>query len=75
VVLTVEPTAGDNYLSISNTTTGLPAMNTDARTGETKVTITATGTPAKEAVYVVKGTIFAEDTKTDVREFQLTIKQ
>jgi hypothetical protein len=67
VTVTVEPAAGDNYLSISNSTTDLPAMNTDARTGETKVTITATGAPAKEAVYVVKGTIFAEDTKTDVR--------
>jgi hypothetical protein len=40
-----------------------------------EVLITATGTPAIEAVYVVKGTILAEETKTDVREFRLTIRQ
>jgi ABC-type antimicrobial peptide transport system permease subunit len=75
VVVTLEPEVGKTYLSISNSTVDLPVLNTNGRTGEIKVTITATGTPAKEAVYVVRGTIFAEETKTDVREFQLTIRQ
>jgi hypothetical protein len=75
VDITVEPAAGNTYLSISNKTVELPALHTDARTGEVEVSITATGTPAAEAVYVVKGTIVAEDTKTDVREFRLTIRQ
>lgn len=75
VDITVEPEAGNTYLSISNRTVELPALHTGARTGEVEVSITATGTPATEAVYVVKGTIVAEDTKTDVREFRLTIRQ
>jgi hypothetical protein len=75
VDMTVEPAAGNAYLSISNRTVELPALHTDGRTGEIEVSITATGTPATEAVYVVKGTIVAEDTKTDVREFRLTIRQ
>jgi hypothetical protein len=75
VSVTVDPAAGNAYLSISNSTLDLPSMNMDARTGEIKVTITATGTPATEAIYIVRGTLFAEETKTDVREFQLTIKQ
>ena len=75
VDITVEPEAGNTYLSISNRTVELPALHMDARTGEIDVSITATGTPATEAVYVVKGTIVAEDTKTDVREFRLTVRQ
>jgi hypothetical protein len=75
VAVTVEPAAGNDYLSISNDTVELPAMNPDARTGEIKVTITATETPAEEAVYSVKGAVFAEDAKTDAREFRLTIRQ
>jgi hypothetical protein len=75
VVITVEPEVGETYLSISNNTVDLPALHTGARTGEMEVSITATGTPATEAVYVVKGTVFAEGTKIDVREFRLTIRQ
>ena len=37
--------------------------------------ITATASPAKEAVYVVKGIIFVNDTQTDIKEFPLTIHQ
>jgi hypothetical protein len=75
VAVTVEPAAGNSYLSISNSTVELPAMNPDARTGQIKVTITATGNPAEEAVYSIKGAVFAEDARTDVREFRLTIRQ
>jgi transaldolase len=67
VVVTIGPEVGDTYLSISNRTVDLPVLNTDARTGEIKITITATGTPATEAVYVGKGILSAEGTKTDVR--------
>jgi hypothetical protein len=75
VVLIVEPEAGQTYLSISNRTVDLPVLNKDGRTGEIKVTITATGTPATEAIYVVKGILSAEGTKTDAREFDLTVRQ
>ena len=75
VIVTVEPAAGNSYLSISNNTVELPDMNPDARTGEIRIKITATGTPAEEAVYSVKGTVVAEDARADVRELQMTIKQ
>jgi hypothetical protein len=75
VVVTVEPEVGNTYLSISNRTIELPGMNTNARTGDIEVRITATGTPAKEAVYVIKGVLSTEGTMTDVREFRLTILQ
>jgi hypothetical protein len=75
VVIAIEPEAGRNYLSISNGTVELPALSTNARSGDVKVTITATGTPAREAVYLVKGSVYAEDAIADAREFQLTIRQ
>jgi hypothetical protein len=39
------------------------------------VPITATGSPAKEAVYVVKGILVVEGVQTDVRELELKIHQ
>jgi hypothetical protein len=45
----------------------------NARTGEIKVSVTATGSPAKEAVYVLKGMVFVKQTLSDVKEFRLTI--
>jgi len=75
VLITVEPEVGETYLSINNSTVELPALNTNARSGDIKVTITATGTPAKEAVYLIKGTLYAVENVADVREFQLTIRQ
>jgi hypothetical protein len=75
VVMTIEPSGYEPYLSISNRTIELPMfLGKDARTGEIKVSITATGSPAKEAVYVVKGMVFVDQTQTDVREFRLTIR-
>lgn len=75
VVVAIEPEVGRNYISISNSTIELPALNTNARSGDIKVTITATGTPAREAVYVIKGSLYAGESIADVAEFQLTIKQ
>lgn len=75
VVVTIEPEAGNRYLSTSNSTTDLPVLYTNARSGDMTVTITATGAPAREAVYDVRGTLFAEGASADVREFELTILQ
>ncbi len=76
VVMTIEPSGYEPYLSISNSTIELPIfLGKDARTGEVKDSITATASPAKEAVYVVKGMVFVKDTQTDIKEFPLTIHQ
>jgi hypothetical protein len=76
VVVTIEPSGYEPYLSINNNPIQLPVfLGKDARTGEVKVSITATATPAKEAVYVVKGIVFVNDVQTDIKEFPLTIRQ
>jgi hypothetical protein len=76
VVMTIEPSGYEPYLSISNSTIQLPIfLGKDARTGEVKDSITAAASPAKEAVYVVKGMVFVKDTQTDIKEFPLTIHQ
>jgi hypothetical protein len=75
-VVTIEPSGYEPYLSINNSPIQLPVfLGKDARTGEVKVSITATASPAKEAVYVVKGTVFVNDAQTDIKEFPLTIRQ
>lgn len=76
VVVTIEPSGYEPYLSINNNPIQLPVfLGKDARTGEVKVSITAIATPAKEAVYDVKGTVFVNDAQTDIKEFPLTIRQ
>ncbi len=76
VVMTIEPSGYEPYVSISNSPLQLPVfLGKDARTGEVNFSITATGSPAKEAVYVVKGTVFVNDAQTDIKEFLLTIRQ
>ena len=76
VVMTIEPSGYEPYVSISNSPLQLPVfLGKDARTGEVNFSITATGSPAKEAVYVVKGTVFVNDAQTDIKEFPLTILQ
>jgi len=76
VVMTIEPTSYESYLSISNSSIQLPAfLGKDGRTGEVKDSITATATPAKEAVYIVKGIVLVNDIQTDIKEFPLTIYQ
>ena len=76
VVMTVEPSGYEPYVSLSNSPIQLPVfLGKDARTGEVNLSITATASPAKEAVYVVKGMVFVNDAQTDIREFPLTIRQ
>ena len=67
---TIEPSGYEPFLSISNSTIEIPVfLGKDARTGEIKVSVTATGSPAKEAVYVLKGMVFVEQTLSDVKNF------
>ena len=76
ILITIEPSGYEPFLSISNSNIEVPVfLGKDARTGEIKVSITATGSPAKEAVYVLKGMVFVEQTLSDVKEFRLTIHQ
>ena len=76
VTISIESPGYDQFLSIQNQTTlltSLPAK--DAATGEIRVPITAIGSPAKEAVYVVKGILMVEGVQSDVRELELKIHQ
>ena len=76
VVMTIEPSGYEPYVSISNSPIELPVfLGKDARTGEVNISITATASPAKEAVYVVKAMVFVDNAQTDIREFPLTIRQ
>jgi hypothetical protein len=76
VVMSIEPSGYEPYISISNSPIQLPVfLGKDARTGEVNISITATGSPAKEAVYVAKGMVFVNDAQTDIKEFPLTIRQ
>jgi hypothetical protein len=76
VVMTIESSGYEPYVSISNSPIQLPVfLGKDARTGEVNISITATASPAKEAVYVVKGMVFVNDAQTDIKEFPLTIRQ
>jgi hypothetical protein len=40
-----------------------------------EVVISAAGAPAKEALYTVKGILFIEGNQSDVREFELRVRQ
>jgi hypothetical protein len=74
ILMIIEPSGYEPFLSVSNSNIEVPVfLGKDARTGEIKVSITATGSPAKEAVYVLKGMVFVEQTLSDVKEFCLTI--
>jgi hypothetical protein len=76
VIMTIEPAGHESYLTISNSSIQLPTfLGKDARTGEVKDSITANATPAKEAVYTVKGIVFVNGIQTDIKEFPLTIHQ
>jgi hypothetical protein len=76
VVMSIEPSGYEPYISISNSPIQLPVfLGKDARTGEVNISITATASPAKEAVYVAKGMVFVNDAQTDIKEFPLTIRQ
>jgi hypothetical protein len=76
VVIVIEPSGYQSYLTIQNQTVQLPDLHSkDARTGQMQVVISAAGAPAKEAVYTVKGVLFIEGNQSDVREFELRIRQ
>ena len=76
VIILIEPSGYEPYLSISNQTTELPQLpGKDAATGEIHVAITASGSPAKEAVYVVRGILLVEGVQSDTRQFELKIRQ
>ncbi|HXG06545.1 MAG TPA: hypothetical protein VNI77_04375 [Nitrososphaera sp.] len=76
VVITIEPSGYQPYLSIDRPSVDLPDMlSKDARTGQMHVTITANGAPAKEALYTVKGVLMVEGIQSDVREFELRVRQ
>ncbi len=76
VVIIIEPSGYQSYLTIQNQTVQLPDLHSrDARTGQIEVIITAAGAPAKEAVYTVKGVLLVEGNQSDVREFELRIRQ
>ena len=76
VVVTIESSGYEPFLSINNSPIQLPVfLGKDARTGEVNVSITATASPAKEAVYLVKGIVFVNDAQTDIKEFPLTVRQ
>ena len=58
VVIVIEPSGYQSYLTIQNQTVQLPDLHSrDARTGQMQVVISAAGAPAKEAVYTVKGCV------------------
>jgi hypothetical protein len=76
VIIVIEPSGYQPYLTIQNQTVQLPDMHSrDARTGQIEVIISAAGAPAKEAVYTVKGVLFIEGNQSDVREFELRVRQ
>jgi hypothetical protein len=75
VVVAIEPEVGNRYLSTSNSTMDLPVLYSNARSGDMTVTITATGAPAREAVYDVKGILLVQGAMADVKEFELTVLQ
>ena len=76
VVIVIEPSGYQSYLTIQNQTVQLPDLHSrDTRTGQMQVVISAAGAPAKEAVYTVKGVLFIEGKQSDVREFELRVRQ
>jgi hypothetical protein len=73
----IEPSSSyQPYLLIDKPTVILPALTgKDSQTGQNQVTISVTGSPAKEAIYTVRGVIYVDGMQTDVREFDLKIRQ
>jgi hypothetical protein len=76
VIIVIEPSSYQPYLTIQNQTTELPDLHgKDARTGQMQVVINAASAPAKEALYTVKGVLFVEGKQSDVREFEFRVRQ
>jgi hypothetical protein len=58
VVIVIEPSCYQSYLTIQNQTVQLPDLHSrDARTGQMEVVISAAGAPAKEALLHSKGSL------------------
>jgi hypothetical protein len=76
VIIVIEPSSYQPYLTIQNQTTELPDLHgKDARTGQMQVVINAVSAPAKEAVYTVKGVLFVEGKQSDVKDFEFRVRQ
>ena len=76
VIIVIEPSGYQSYLILQHQTAQLPDRHgRDARTGQMEVVINAAGAPAKEAVYTVKGLLLIEGNQSDVREFELRVRQ
>ena len=76
VIIVIEPSGYQSYLIIQNQTVNLPDLHSrDARTGQMEVVISAADAPAKEALYTVKGVLLVEGNQSDVREFELRVRQ
>ena len=76
VIIVIEPSGYQSYLIIQNQTAQLPDLHgRDARTGQMEVVINVAGAPAKEAVYTVKGLLLIEGNQSDVREFELRVRE
>jgi len=76
VITVIEPSGYQPYLSIDRPTIELQDLQgKDARAGQMQVTITAVSAPAIEATYKVKGVLVVEGKQSDVREFELKIRQ
>ena len=77
VAVFIEPSSSyQPYLLIDKPTIILPVLTgKDSQTGQNQVTITATGSPAKEATYAVSGVLYVDGMQTDIREFDLKIRQ
>lgn len=76
VIIVIEPSSYQPYLTIQNQTTELPDLHgKDARTGQMQVVINAVSAPAKEAVYTVKGVLFVEGKQSDIKDFEFRVRQ
>lgn len=76
IIMLINPASALTYLSVDKPTVLLPPLNgKESRTGEVQVSITATSSPAKEAIFVVKGILYVEGHQTDVKEFDLKVRQ
>lgn len=76
VIMLIDPPSALTYLSVDKSTVLLPPLSgKESRTGEVQVTVTATDSPAKEATFVVKGILYVEGHQTDIKEFDLKVRQ
>jgi hypothetical protein len=76
VIMLIDPPSALTFLSVDRPTVFLPPLGgKESRTGEVQVSITATSSPAKEAIFVVKGVLYVEGHQTDIKEFDLRVRQ